>query len=113
MFKFVKYFLTQMIALYDYYGLEVFFKKDISLPISVYARRDNKESCIRIEFKDGLVKSVAMDPEINALDADDAETFMLLTEKNISEIVKSWLDAFIYNKEVSSEIIKINIRENA
>lgn len=102
-----------MVLVYDYYGLNVFFRKTVTTPVSVFASRADKESCILITFNDGLVNSINFEDSTNPLDEEDKATFMLLVEKNVSEIVKFWLDAFLYNKEIVPEVIKSNIRENA
>jgi hypothetical protein len=102
-----------MVALFDYYGLMVFFKKNISIPISVYAKRGERESCMEIVFQNGLVKSITPVQQDNELDKEDNELFKLLIEKNISEIIKFWLDAFLYDKEVPMEVITGKLQESA
>lgn len=110
LFKFVKNFLTQMVRIYDYYGLEVYFINKAELPIIVYARRNDAESAMSITFKNGLVDDIHFIPVEKELDPEDRELFHLLVEKNISEIIKAWLDVFLYKKSVELEIIKSNIR---
>lgn len=102
-----------MVLVYDYYGLNVYFLKDISTPITIFAGRGNKESSILIAFKNGLVNQIEMVQTENPLDEEDQHTFSLIVEKNISEIVKHWLDTFVYNQDFSPEIIKHNIKEKA
>lgn len=110
LFKFVENFLTQMVRIYDYYGLEVYFINKAELPIIVYARRNDAESAMSITFKNGLVDDIHFIPVEKELDPEDRELFHLLVEKNISEIIKAWLDVFLYKKSVELEIIKSNIR---
>lgn len=110
LFKFVENFLTQMVRIYDYYGLEVYFINKAELPIIVYARRNDAESAMSITFKNGLVDDIHFIPVEKELDPEDRELFHLLVEKNISEIIKAWLDVFLYKKSVEMEIIKSNIR---
>ncbi len=110
LFKFVENFLTQMVRIYDYYGLEVYFINKAELPIIVYARRNDAESAMSITFKNGLVDDIHFIQVEKELDPEDRELFHLLVEKNISEIIKAWLDVFLYKKSVELEIIKSNIR---
>jgi hypothetical protein len=99
-----------MVRIYDYYGLEVYFKDTAELPIVVYARRNDTESAMSVTFKNGLVDDILFIPVEKELDPEDRELFHLLVEKNISEIIKAWLDVFLYKKPVELEIIKSNIR---
>ena len=110
MFKFVENFLAQMVRIYDYYGLEVYFINKAELPIIVYARRYDAESAMSITFKNGLVDDIHFIPVEKELDPDDRELFHLLVEKNIPDIIKAWLDVFLYKKPVELEVIKSNIR---
>ncbi|MCC6817426.1 MAG: hypothetical protein IT245_00845 [Bacteroidia bacterium] len=98
-----------MVRLYDYYGLEVYFKNNILLPITVYARRGANESAVSIHFKNGLVDTIHFLELENELDDNDRETFRLIIEQNMSEIIKLWLDNFLYHKEIPFEIIKNKI----
>ena len=110
MFKFVENFLAQMVRVYDYYGLEVYFKNKAELPIVVYARRNDTESAMCLTFNIGLVDNIHFIPVEKELDPEDRELFHLLVERNISEIIKAWLDVFLYKKPVEVEVIKSNIR---
>jgi|SRR5690606_28078215 len=97
--------------LYDYYGLLISFRQVENLPIKVYGVRGTLSSRAVIEFNKGLI-SFKMDKSYkNSLDAEDTETLQLLIERNISEIVKAWLDIFIYDLPWTTEVIRKNIRE--
>lgn len=98
-----------MHLIFDYYGLEVYFKSTPELPIKIYARRDQSESAMSITFKNGLVDDIHFLNVEKELDHEDREIFRLILEKNISEIIKAWLDIFLYNKPVEPEIIKSKI----
>lgn len=99
-----------MVRLYDYYGLEVYFKNKADLPITVYARRGDTESAMTITFKNGLVDDIHFLEVEKELDDQDRELFRLLMERNISEIIKLWLDVFLYKKTVEMEVIKSNLK---
>jgi hypothetical protein len=110
LFKFVENFLTQMVRIYDYYGLEVYFQDKAELPITVFAKRNDAESAMTVTFNNGLVDDILFIPVGKELDPEDRELFHLLVEKNISEIIKAWLDVFVYNKAIEVEVIRSNIR---
>ncbi len=95
-----------MVRLYDYYGLEVYFKNKAELPITVFARRGEHESAMTITFKNGLVDDIHFLDVVNELDDNDREMFRLIMEKNISEIIKMWLDVFLYMRPIEMEFIK-------
>jgi hypothetical protein len=100
-----------MVRLYDYYGLEVYFKNKAELPITVFAKRGDSESAMSITFKNGLVDDIHFLQVEKELDDEDRELFRLLMERNISEIIKMWLDVFLYKRPVEMEVIKSNLKE--
>jgi len=102
-----------MVRIYDYYGLEVYFKDKAELPITVFARRNDTESAMCVTFNNGLVDDILFIPVEKELDPQDRELFHLLVEKNISEIIKAWLDVFLYKKNVEVEVIRSNIRSES
>lgn len=100
-----------MVRLYDYYGLEIYFSDKAELPITVYARRGENESAMTITFRNGLVDDIHFIEVGKELDEEDRENFRLIMELNISEIIKSWLDTFLYHRPVEQEVIKFNIKQ--
>jgi|GEM_PF-1583781 len=100
-----------MNLIYDYYGLLVYFRDEAELPMTVYGSRGGRESAICIHFSNGLMQAPEMQTSANELDEEDAAVFKLLVDKNSSEIIKLWLDIFLYGKKPEPEIIRQNIRE--
>jgi len=98
-----------MQRIYDYYGLELFFGDETSLPIIVYARRGQYESRALIRFENGLLLPYELLSSKNELDKKDMESFIQLLEKNAGEIIKFWLDIFLYCKPFQTEIIKTKL----
>jgi hypothetical protein len=98
-----------MHKLYNYYGLEIYFDDKASLPITVYAARAERISKAIIYFKDGLLQPHQMQETTNPLDEQDQHSFHLILEKNISEMIKFWIDVFIYMKPLQEEIIKTKL----
>lgn len=100
-----------MIPIYDYYGLIVFFREDAKLPITVYGKRAETESKINIHFNEGLMDISNLLPSENNLDEEDKKTFKLLIEQNCSEIIKKWLDYFLYAKPLQVEVIMRKLQD--
>ncbi len=109
MFSLLYHIFTQMIPIYDYYGLIVSFGKEAQLPIIVSGSRSEKKSSVSINFSNGLMEISEFLPENNELDETDQSDFKLLVENNSSEIIKLWLDVFLYGKKVQCEILKQKI----
>ncbi len=98
-----------MYIIYDYYGLEICFRDEACLPITVYGRRNDRESIAIIQFRDGLLLPHEFRSSTNELDTDDQHAFDRLLEKNASELIKFWIDIFLYRKHIETEIIKSKI----
>lgn len=99
-----------MFPIYDYYGLHVYFKSNNGLPITIYGKRNEQESACQLCFENGLIQGPVLLTSENELDEDDKSVFLLLIENNSSEIIKHWLDIFLYKKPVQAEIIKSKIK---
>lgn len=100
-----------MVKIYDYYGLEIFFKNEPRLPINIYGKRAHTESKAVIIFENGLMKGIETQQTDDMLDAQDQESFELLMDKNISEIIKLWMDIFLYRKTHEPEIIRVKLEK--
>lgn len=104
--------VSPYICIYDYYGLELLFSGDSGLPIVVIGKRGEFEDRIRLTFREGLLNQPEYIQGEHSLDPDDSQLFRLLVEKNSSEIIKKWLDVYLYNRPVETEKILYNIRES-
>jgi hypothetical protein len=98
-----------MKPIYDYYGLIISFKQEDSLPILLMANRGSCCSTFSIGFSDGLMDAPKHIKGENELDATDFKTFTMLIENNSSEIIKLWLDIFLYGKDHEVEVIKTKL----
>jgi len=98
-----------MKPIYDYYGLIISFKKEASLPILLMANRGTFCSTFSIGFSDGLMDAPKHIKGENELDTADFKTFTTLIENNSSEIIKLWLDIFLYGKDHEVELIKTKL----
>jgi hypothetical protein len=98
-----------MKPIYDYYGLIISFKKEPSLPILLQAERGNRCSAFSIGFSEGLMDTPKHIIGERELDSEDFISFTKLIENNSSEIIKLWLDIFLYGKDHEVEVIKTKL----
>jgi hypothetical protein len=100
-----------MVPIIDYYGLIIYFKNEGVLPIQVYGKRNELLGKATILFENGLLMPIKIDASNSTLDEEDMKNFMLLLEKNSSEIIKLWLDNFLYKNVIEIDIIKQKLVE--
>ena len=98
-----------MKPIYDYYGLIISFKQEASLPILLQAQRGNCCSTFSIGFSEGLIDAPKHLMGENELDTEDFTAFTALIDNNSSEIIKLWLDIFLYGKDHEVEVIKTKL----
>ncbi len=99
-------------VLYDYFGLEVYFQGESTLPITVYGKRGNLKAVKTIVLKDGLLAGIKDSKVDSPLDDSDQELFNQLVERNVTEIIKSWIDIYVYGKKKQPELIKQRLSSN-
>jgi len=96
-----------MPKLYEYFGLIILFYSNEHEPIHVYGKYQGRESKAEIIFENGEFKEVRVlvvkgkEP----LDSKNENRLRKLVEHFREDIVQKWLDFFVYNKEVKSEVI--------
>jgi len=95
------------IPLLEYYHLQIFFQPDDCRPVSVYAEFNNKRSKAIIVFDKGVFQEAVVEPVVGSepLDDSDAEKFQHIVDLYLSDIVKAWIDSFVFRKEIKNEII--------
>lgn len=96
-----------MPKLYEYLGLIVLFYSNEHEPIHVHGKFQDKESKAEIIFEDGKFVEIRITTVKgkSPLDQKNLKNFQKLVETYREEIVKKWIDFFIYNKAVDSEKI--------
>jgi hypothetical protein len=102
-----------MITLFDYYGLKIHFIKTDCTPLHIYANR-GKQSCIgHVTFKQGLFDKIEFKKRegFDGLDQDDANKMELLILNHLDEIVKRWIDFYIFKRPIEEEIITQRIED--
>lgn len=96
-----------MPKLYEYYGLIILFYSLEHEPIHVHGKYQDRESKAEIIFENGKFKEVII-KEVTGkkpLDAQNLKKFKKIVELYRDDIVRKWVDFFVYNKEIISEKI--------
>ncbi len=97
-----------MPKLYEYMGLIILFYSNEHDPIHVHCKYQNKESKAEIIYTNGKFKEIIIKEVLGKepLDSKNLKRFLKIVETYREDIVRKWIDFFIYNVEISSE--KIN-----
>ncbi len=96
-----------MPKLYDYFGLVFMFYSSEHDPIHIHGKYQGQESKAEIIFSNGKfieirIKDVAgKEP----LDTQNLKKFKKIVELYRDDIVRKWIDFFVYNIEISPEKI--------
>jgi len=96
-----------MPKLYEYFGLIILFYSNEHEPIHVHGKYQRKESKAEIIFEDGKFVEVKI---VNVkgkepLDDQNLKKFKKLVETYRDDIVRKWVDFFVYNRPIPSEKI--------
>lgn len=96
-----------MPKLYEYFGLIILFYSSEHDPIHVHCKYQEKESKAEIIYENGkflevVIKDVAGK---KPLDTQNLKKFKRLVEYYRDDIIRKWVDFFIFNKEIVSERI--------
>lgn len=96
-----------MPKLYEYLGLIVLFYSHEHEPIHVHCKYQGKESKAELIFENGKFIEVRLSevPGKESLDIQNLKKFKNLVEVYRDDIVRKWVDFFVYNKVIESERI--------
>jgi len=96
-----------MPKLYEYFGLIILFYSQEHEPIHVHGKFQDKESKAEIIFENGKFKEIIIsDVQGKAsLDSRNLKKFKKIVELYRDDIVRKWIDFFVYNIEISPEKI--------
>ena len=96
-----------MPKLYEYFGLIILFYSNDHEPIHVHCKYQGRESKAEIIFENGLFKEVILRTVKgkSPLDIQNEKKFKLFVEHFREDIVDKWINFFVYNKEIKTEII--------
>ncbi len=96
-----------MPKLYEYLGLIILFYSHEHEPIHVHCKFQGKESKAELIFINGKFIEVRITnvPGKEPLDSQNIKKFRKLVEVYRDDIVRKWIDFFVYNKAIESERI--------
>jgi len=96
-----------MPKLYEYFGLVILFYSHEHEPIHVHCKYQEKESKAEIIFENGKFTEVRVSnvKGKEPLDLHNLKKFKNLVEVYRDDIVRKWVDFFIYNKVIEAEKI--------
>lgn len=96
-----------MPKLFEYFGLIILFYSNEHQPIHVHGKYQGKENKAEIIFENGEFKEVRLQDVKGKLplDVKNQKRFIEFVSIYREEIIHKWLAFFVYNKEISCEII--------
>jgi hypothetical protein len=102
-----------MITLFNYYDLKIHFLIEDDTPLHVYANREDKSCMGVIKFKDGLFESIEIEECAGQekLEELDVNRMKLLIVNNLDEVIKRWIDFYVFNRPIKPEMITERIED--
>ncbi len=100
-----------MPKLYEYFGLIILFYSNEHEPIHVHGKYQGRESKAEIIFQNGRFVEIRI-KEVKGkqpLDSKNLKKLKTVVEKYRNDIVKKWIDFFVYNKRIEVEEINKKI----
>lgn len=96
---------TEKVLLFDYFGLEIFLLPTDRTPVHIYARSGDTMSCAELYFEKGIFKGADFHtvPDAGPLDESDRKRFSAILEDHLSEVVRAWIDHYIFQRAISAE----------
>jgi hypothetical protein len=94
-------------SFYEYFGLTVLFYSHEHEPIHVHGKYQGKESKAEIIYENGKFLKVVLKTVAGKepLDEQNLKKFKKLVEYYRDDIVRKWVDFFIFNKAIEPERI--------
>jgi len=98
---------NSMPKLYDYFGLVFLFYSQEHDPIHIHGKFQGKESKAEIIFENGKFKEVVIRDVAGKepLDVQNMKKFKKVVELYRDDIIRKWIDFFVYNIEFAPEKI--------
>lgn len=93
--------------IFEYFGLEIYIDVNDQHPLVFYGRSANNVSKIIVHLDNGLfshLEMISIDG-IPELEEGDKENFLKMINCNLTEIIKFWIDFFVYKKSIPFEKI--------
>jgi hypothetical protein len=90
--------------LYEYFGLIVLFYSNEHEPIHVHGKYQDRESKAEIIIVEGVITEIRITNVRGKrpLEGRHLKDFEILVRYFSSDIVKKWVDYFVYHKSISS-----------
>jgi len=101
-----------MPKIYEYLGIVIYFYSNEHDPIHVHGQYNGSEVKAEFVVEDGQVVEIIFKSVHNRKPLSDTQLsdFSAFVEKYANEIVKKWVDYFVYNKKIKTEIITRRIK---
>jgi hypothetical protein len=99
-----------MPKLYEYMGLVILFYSNEHEPIHVHCKFQEKESKAEIIYENGKFKEIIIKEVFGKkpLDNNNLKKFIKIVDNYREDIVRKWIDFFVYNVEIVSEKLNKN-----
>ena len=96
-----------MPKLYEYFGLIILFYSNEHEPIHVHCKFQGKESKAELIYENGKFLEVKISDVSGKkpLDSQNLKKFKKLVEIYRDDIVRKWIDFFVYNRTIEFERI--------
>jgi hypothetical protein len=88
--------------IFEYFGLEIYIDVNDLHPLAFYGRSANNVSKIIVHLDNGMfshLEIISIDG-IPHLEEGDRENFLKIIDYNLTEIIKFWIDLFVYKKSI-------------
>ncbi len=97
-----------MPKLYEYLGLIIFFYSNEHEPVHVHGRFEDRENKAELIIVSGQVVDILFKPVAgkNPLSRKQMSDFKKLVQIYSKDIVKKWVDYFVYHKNIKAQIIQ-------
>lgn len=105
----IKSYVADEKYLFDYMGLKIYLSRKDKEPLVFYGHIEDSDrlSKIIVHLEDGLFKGYEMTSiqPFPSLDEKDQQKLLEVIDYNLNDIIKYWIDFFVYKKEVPFEQI--------
>ncbi len=96
-----------MPKIYEYFGLVFLFYSHEHEPIHIHGKFQGKENKAEIIYENGKFKEIVVKDVLGKepLDVQNLKKFKKIVELFRDDIVRKWIDFFVYNIEIKPEKI--------
>ena len=101
-----------MPKLYEYLGMSIFFYSNEHETAHVHGRDQGRESKFEILIENGEIKGIRSKTVRGRKTLDWVQQQLLqeFVEAYAEQIVQRWIDYFVYNREIATEIINQRVK---